>query len=400
MVGQAIVALEQELPEDIPRFYADPLGFVRAAYPWGERGMLEAVTGRLNGNASCSADDVSLIGLVTCQTEEQLPPVSEQILGLVQCPNCHSRLHNGSGSVECAGCGFVAPMLGSKVVGFRSIDYSQAKSIVDWPEEIADRIARGLTTNEVLPDEMRSLLASVGLVNSQGGLTPLGSHLQYNSLEYEWQKRYDVLEGLVALSDLPSAPRILDLGCGSGQTLRNLSLPGDALCIGIDYSAEALAYGSVLSRNGPADCFFCASAHDLPIRDQSFDLVISRAAMNYCHQQKFLQEAIRILRPGGLLFCRVEQVWWDLNVLSQTKSVLSRVYGVRNLFWGMLHQLTGLQPEPGGVFRGSRAYVHATRMKSILQPLGCEVLKFDDSSRGPQFRGRGTQAKVLCRRAT
>jgi hypothetical protein len=33
------------LAEEISRFYADPLGFVRFAYPWGERGTLEKYTG-------------------------------------------------------------------------------------------------------------------------------------------------------------------------------------------------------------------------------------------------------------------------------------------------------------------------------------------------------------------
>ena len=45
MAAQATIGLEKELLELIPRFYADPLGFVRAAYPWGSRGMIEALDG-------------------------------------------------------------------------------------------------------------------------------------------------------------------------------------------------------------------------------------------------------------------------------------------------------------------------------------------------------------------
>lgn len=36
---------ESALADDIGRFYADPLGFARYAYPWGEPGMLEKETG-------------------------------------------------------------------------------------------------------------------------------------------------------------------------------------------------------------------------------------------------------------------------------------------------------------------------------------------------------------------
>jgi hypothetical protein len=44
-VTQATVALEHELLERIPQFYANPLGFVLAAYPWQERGPLQDYAG-------------------------------------------------------------------------------------------------------------------------------------------------------------------------------------------------------------------------------------------------------------------------------------------------------------------------------------------------------------------
>jgi SAM-dependent methyltransferase len=327
--------------------------------------------------------------------------LSDLLLDLIQCPNCRSPLNRSLGQLQCRVCGFGAPVLGSRLVGLRATDYSKAKFILEWPDEIIDRIEKALVAlwpNATASGEIRSLLNSVRLVSEDGKLTPLGSHLQYNSLEYEWQRKYDVLEGMIRISDLPAAPRILDLGCGAGQTFRNLSLPRDALSVGVDYSAEALAYGSVVCRTGAPDIFCCASAHNLPIRDQSFDFVISRASINYCHQKQCLHEAIRVLRPGGFLFCRVEQIWWDLNVLSETRSILGELYNLRNLFWGLLHDVTGLQPAPGSVIRGSRAYTSKARFKRIVEPLGCEVLRFEDSSRGPQCLGHGTQAKVLCRR--
>ena len=36
---------ELQLAEDISRFYADPLGFVKYAYPWGAPGLLEKYEG-------------------------------------------------------------------------------------------------------------------------------------------------------------------------------------------------------------------------------------------------------------------------------------------------------------------------------------------------------------------
>jgi len=41
----ALASPELQLAEEISRFYADPLGFVRFAYPWGEPGPLEKYSG-------------------------------------------------------------------------------------------------------------------------------------------------------------------------------------------------------------------------------------------------------------------------------------------------------------------------------------------------------------------
>src|SRR5258708_25710070 len=38
-------ALDLELADQIAEFYADPLGFVLFAYPWGEPGLLERYAG-------------------------------------------------------------------------------------------------------------------------------------------------------------------------------------------------------------------------------------------------------------------------------------------------------------------------------------------------------------------
>jgi SAM-dependent methyltransferase len=286
-------------------------------------------------------------------------------------------------------------------VGFLATDYSNAKSIVQWPEQKIDRIEEALLAlshNTAPSAETRSLLSSARLLSEDGKLTPLGSHLQYNSLEYEWQMNQDVFEGLIAMSDLPPAPRILDVGCGSGQTLRRLDIPLEGLSVGVDISADALAYGSMIYRNGRPDFLSCASAHSLPFRDQSFDFVICRGSINYCHQKTALREAIRVLRRGGFLFCHLEQIWWDLRILSQPKSVLGKLFDLRNFLWGLFHQATGLQPAPGGVFRGSRAYSSKGRFKKFVEPLGCDVLRYEDTSRGPHYRGHSTKAKVLCRR--
>jgi hypothetical protein len=43
--SKAAAALNDQLADDVGAFFFDPLGFVMYAYPWGERGPLEAHDG-------------------------------------------------------------------------------------------------------------------------------------------------------------------------------------------------------------------------------------------------------------------------------------------------------------------------------------------------------------------
>ncbi len=347
--------------------------------------------------------------------------IFDKLIELLQCPKCQSPLNRTSLSLECMTCGSQGKILSSNLVSFRDIHNTSTNSILSWPREKVGSIEAGLialnsrktpkgevtvTTVEQTsqPDETPSdsmqLLSSFRLIGSDGHLTRLGSLLQYHSLEYDWQKNYDVLENLISTADLKPDPRILDVGCGAGQTLRRLDIPSPGLFVGVDLDIDALALGSMKTpENGTPGLFCCSSAHTLPFRDKAFDLVICRGSINYCHQKRCLEEAIRVLPPGGWLFCRVERIWWDLNMLSQSRSWLSILCHLRHLIWGLLHDLTGFQQELGGVLPGWRAYLSKRRLRRIIEPLGCELLKFEGSSRGPQFWGRGTQAKVLCRRS-
>jgi len=95
----------------------------------------------------------------------------------------------------------------------------------------------------------------------------------------------------------PDQRRILDIGCGMGQSLMALQLSPDVEAWGLDRDVAALAAGSrVVPRNvhllaGTGEC--------LPFPDRSFDLVFSRVALPYMDISKVVAETARILLPGG-----------------------------------------------------------------------------------------------------
>jgi ubiquinone/menaquinone biosynthesis C-methylase UbiE len=98
--------------------------------------------------------------------------------------------------------------------------------------------------------------------------------------------------------------RVLDLGCGRGDTLEELSLPRGAFRVGMDVEANAVKTGA--RQRGAAIRFVAGDGHRLPFTSGFFDLVISRVAFPYMNIPVTLAEVARVLRGGG-------QVWMTLH---------------------------------------------------------------------------------------
>ncbi|KAK6485269.1 putative methyltransferase DDB-G0268948 [Huso huso] len=91
----------------------------------------------------------------------------------------------------------------------------------------------------------------------------------------------------------------VDVGCGSGQGTIGLA-PHFQKVVGIDVSEAQLeearrepGFTNVSYRAGPAEL--------LPYEDGSVDLVTSMSATHWFDTEKFLNEAVRILKPRGCL---------------------------------------------------------------------------------------------------
>ena len=105
----------------------------------------------------------------------------------------------------------------------------------------------------------------------------------------------------------PAAPpgaRILDVGCGAGQTL--LAAYAGRSTFGIDVDLEALRLGSQWTSDVG---FTCGRAEELPFKAAEFDLVIARVSLAYTDISKSIREIRRVLKPEG-------HVWMTLHPLS------------------------------------------------------------------------------------
>jgi len=95
--------------------------------------------------------------------------------------------------------------------------------------------------------------------------------------------------------------RILDAGCGSGRNLVWFISQGYEV-FGVDSEKRAI-------ENLPADHFHVEPMEAMSFPDASFDVVIASAVLHFAksedHFLAMLRGAWRVLKPGGLFFCRL-----------------------------------------------------------------------------------------------
>jgi SAM-dependent methyltransferase len=112
--------------------------------------------------------------------------------------------------------------------------------------------------------------------------------------------------------NITPAMRVLDAGCGEGRNLAYLLREGCAV-FGIDRDAAAVAQvrrlAASLQPGLPQDNFQVGAVEAMPFAGSFADVVICSAVLHFArderHFRAMVSELWRVLRPGGLLFCRL-----------------------------------------------------------------------------------------------
>ncbi len=108
--------------------------------------------------------------------------------------------------------------------------------------------------------------------------------------------------------------RVLDLGCGLGNTSKLLSSNSSLEIIGLDYCQEEIAKAKNIF---PDLNIVYGNAEDMPFESESFDTLVLKDSLHHFYQeadfQKVSSEINRVLKPGGRL------IFLDPNVNAMIK---------------------------------------------------------------------------------
>lgn len=112
--------------------------------------------------------------------------------------------------------------------------------------------------------------------------------------------------------NISSGMKVLDAGCGYGRNLVHLLREGCEI-FALDANRDGVEHVRQLSaglRTGlPAENFQVGLIEQMPFPDAFADVVICNAVLHFArddeHFRMMLSDMWRVLRPGGMLFCRL-----------------------------------------------------------------------------------------------
>jgi ubiquinone/menaquinone biosynthesis C-methylase UbiE len=193
----------------------------------------------------------------------------------LRCPQCNNgALTNNDSEIVCDACGAQL--------------------------SIRDGIVKGLKTDAVERDEKQAQ----GVTQTVREFYEEHPFPNYDGLESVGDLLGKASRSVYAAlldQQIPVGASILEAGCGTGQLGIFLSIGGRSV-VGVDLSSASLALATEFKeRHQLRNCnFLQADLFDLPLKSESFDLVISKGVLHHTSDAGAAFKSIcRMARPGG-----------------------------------------------------------------------------------------------------
>jgi ubiquinone/menaquinone biosynthesis C-methylase UbiE len=120
--------------------------------------------------------------------------------------------------------------------------------------------------------------------------------------DYEAARPQYPLAALEIIKKRCPLPRLIcDIGCGTGKLTRQLgALFPNTKILGFDINADMVS--TAKNAGGAKICYAVSPAEDLPLAEQSADIITVAQAVHWFDRPAFFREALRVLSPCGVLF--------------------------------------------------------------------------------------------------
>jgi len=126
--------------------------------------------------------------------------------------------------------------------------------------------------------------------------------------------------------DLGPEKTLLDLGCGRGLETKTDYKKLCGHTIGVDPTDAVMD-------NPYVDEKLVGSAYELPVDDQSVDVITSQQVLEHIEfPEKLFFEANRVLKPGGKLFLMTPNLWYPTTLLSAITPYSFHLWVTKNFF--------------------------------------------------------------------
>ena len=287
---------------------------------------------------------------------------------------------------------------GSHVVPDPAAQGSVAQSSVAQGSAAQGSAAPDSATQDAAASEFVATLVAGGLCTTEEGrpqLTRLGRSVSYHLSEHRIQIEQGAADRFVSRLDVRQDSRVLDIGCGAGQSLVALTRQQPRVAVGIELDPTALAIFAAIREleQMPRAFSVRGNAEILPFADSSFDRVLCRVVLMHVRVLPALAEIARVSAAGALVYLHLTDFWFYWRKLLKLR--LERGGVPFALVNGLLLQTIGRQIR----MRATRTMSYQTvgSISRRLERHGFEIVSIEqnrDRRLGPDHR----QPKILARR--